>query len=25
MAEDNEGKLHFVAPENVIAAGSKVS
>jgi methionyl-tRNA synthetase len=25
MAEDNEGKLHFVAPENAIAAGSKVS
>jgi methionyl-tRNA synthetase len=25
MAEDNEGNLHFVAPENVIAAGSKVS
>ena len=25
MAEDKEGKLHFVAPENVINAGSKVS
>ena len=25
MAEDNQGKLHFVAPENLIAAGSKVS
>ncbi len=25
MAEDEQGKLHFVQPENVIAAGSKVS
>jgi methionyl-tRNA synthetase len=25
MAEDSEGKLHFVQPENVIPAGSKVS
>ena len=25
MAEDENGKLHFVQPENVIAAGSKVS
>ena len=25
MAEDKEGKLHFVQPENAIPAGSKVS
>jgi hypothetical protein len=25
MAEDAEGKLHFVQPEHTIAAGAKVS
>jgi methionyl-tRNA synthetase len=25
MAEDADGKLHFVQPENAIAAGAKVS
>ncbi|HNH21653.1 MAG TPA: hypothetical protein PLY26_05885 [Ferruginibacter sp.] len=25
MAEDKDGKLHFVSPENMINAGSSVS